>query len=140
MKNLFLNMLRLVPLSLIFCLSTLRSQDYWIAKTVQTKKIEDTPVNIFSFDESIFKNELKNQNFNQIFLHNENNENELFIVEQIFILSTELSLKFPLIKTYKGYSKNRPNVSSRITYTPRGISAWINIPGKENIFIQPDRK
>ena len=140
MKNLFLNMLRLVALSLIFCFSTLRSQDYWIAKTVQTKKIEDTPVNIFSFDESIFKNELKNQNFNQIFLPNENNENELFIVEQIFILSTELSLKFPLIKTYKGYSKNRPNVSSRITYTPRGISAWINIPGKENIFIQPDRK
>ena len=126
----------------IFILSVipLRSQNYWISNLNQIEVIDETPVNIYSLDDQKFKTDLRNEKHNQINLPNENNKYELFMIEEIQVLSKTLSLKYPLIRTFKGYSKKRPNVSIRITLSPKGISAWINVPGKENIFIQPDRK
>ena len=138
MKKLFLNL----SIIFIFILSVipLRSQNYWISNLNQIEVIDETPVNIYSLDDQKFKTDLRNEKHNQINLPNENNKYELFMIEEIQVLSKTLSLKYPLIRTFKGYSKKRPNVSIRITLSPKGISAWINVPGKENIFIQPDRK
>jgi len=140
MKNLYLNLSLLQLIVLIFLPSKLKSQNYWVSDLSQIQEIENTPVKTFDLNEDKFKNEFKNQKQKVVFLPNENNDYESFIIKEISLLSPQLSLKYPLIQTFKGFSQKRPNVSLRMTLTPRGISAWINIPGKENVFIQPDRK
>ena len=117
-----------------------RSQNYWVPDIDQVEEINNTPVKTFSLKGLKFKNEFKNKKQKVVFLPNEKNDYESFFIEEISVLSPQLALKYPLIQTFKGFSQKRPNVSLRMTLTPRGINAWINIPGKENIFIQPDRK
>jgi subtilisin-like proprotein convertase family protein len=140
MKKLYLNLSLLQLIVLIFLPSKLKSQNYWASDLSQIKEIDNTPVKIFDLNDVKFKNEFKNQKQKVVFLPNENNDYESFIIKEILLLSPQLSLKYPLIQTFKGFSQKRPNVSLRMTLTPRGVSAWINIPGKENVFIQPDRK
>jgi len=139
MKKLYLNLSVLQLIILIFLPSKLKSQNYWASDLSQIQEIENTPVKTFDLNDVKFKNEFKNQKQKVVFLPNENNDYESFIIKEISLLSPQLSLKYPLIQTFKGFSQKRPNVSLRMTLTPRGISAWINIPGKENVFIQPDK-
>jgi hypothetical protein len=140
MKKLYLNFSILLIIGIILFPNKIRSQNYWISDIDQVEEINNTPVSTFSLKGLKFKNEFKNQKQKVVFLPNENNDYESFFIEEISVLSPQLALKYPLIKTFKGFSQKRPSVSLRMTLTPRGISAWINIPGKENIFIQPDRK
>jgi len=140
MKKLHINLPFLLFIATIFFSNNLKSQDYWVSDINQTEEIDNTPVKTFSLNDVKLKNEFKIQKQKVIFLPNENDDYESFFIEEILILSPELSLKHPSIKTYKGFSEKRPNVSLRMTLSPRGVSAWINISGKENVFIQPYRK
>lgn len=139
MKNFFLNLFLLLIIDLLFFSSEIKSQEYLISDTGKVEEVDNTSVKIFRLNNYVLKNEFLFHKKNEIFLPNEDNEYELFLIEKTQVLSEKLSLRYPSIKTFKGSSKNRPSVSLRITITPRGISAWINIPDKENVFIQPNR-
>ena len=140
MKKTYLIHLLLLTIGLILIPLQIRSQNYWISDINQVKEINNTPVNTLGLNDIKFKNEFKKQKQKVVFLPNEDNDYESFFIEEISILSSQLALKHPLIKTFKGFSQKRPSVSLRMTLTPQGINAWINIPGKENVFIQPDRE
>ena len=140
MKNIYLKALLLVFFITIVFTEKLISQDYWGLDYGQDKEIDNTPVKIYSLDNIKLTNEIKNRKLKSIFLPNENDELELFDIEEIFLMSPELSSRHPSIKTYKGFSKKRPNVSLRLTLSLKGVSGWINIPGKENLFIQPNMR
>ena len=74
---------------------------------------------------------------NEIILPNEKGEEEVFELIPVPLFSKSLVLKYPNIKTYKGFSKNRPEVKVRITITPDWISAWLQFENKPDFFIQP---
>ena len=138
MKNMYKAILVVIFLNIIIFPTKLVSQDYWVLDSVQAKEIDNTLVKTYSLNNKKLKRELKTQKLKTIFLPNEYDDLELFILEEIFLMSPELSIRHPSIKTYKGYSEKRPNASLRVTLSPKGISGWINIPGKENVFIQPN--
>lgn len=78
----------------------------------------------------------KNDSF-EILLPNENGKEELFLLKPVALLSPSLSKKYISIKTFKGKSVKRPNVKVRMSTHPNGINAWIQLEGKEDLFIQP---
>lgn len=74
---------------------------------------------------------------NQISLPNEKGEEELFLIKPVQVISASLSSKYPTIQTYVGHSKNRPRVKVRLSTHFSKINAWIQLDGKEDLFIQP---
>ena len=74
---------------------------------------------------------------NQIILPNEKGENELFIIKPVQVISSLLSLKYPNIQTYKGYSKKRPDVKVRLSTHFSDLNAWVQLPRQNDLFIQP---
>tara|TARA_B100000686_G_scaffold340087_1_gene415211 strand:- start:1407 stop:5267 length:3861 start_codon:yes stop_codon:yes gene_type:complete len=137
MKNLCFR-INFLGFAIFFLLSNqLKSQEYWVIDKSQINQIDNTPITTYSFNNIIFKNQFNRISKTSILLPNENEELEKFVINEIQLLSNEMSLKHPLIKTYKGYSAKRSNLKLRLTTSPLGVSAWINIPGEDDIFIQP---
>ena len=56
---------------------------------------------------------------NEIRLPNEKGEEEIFLVSPAPVLSQSLKVKYPSLKTYKGVSKQRPNVRIRLSTQPK---------------------
>lgn len=77
---------------------------------------------------------------NQISLPNEKGEEELFYLEPVAVMASSLALKYSWIQTYKGQSLERPDVKIRLSTHPTGFNAWIQLPGQEDLFIQPKKK
>lgn len=73
----------------------------------------------------------------QIILPNEEGEEELFLIKPVQVISPSISSKYQYIQTYRGYSKTRPEVKVRLSIHRSKINAWIQIPGKKDLFIQP---
>ena len=117
MKNFFLNLFLLLIIDLLFFSSEIKSQEYLISDTGKVEEVDNTSVKIFRLNNYVLKNEFLFHKKNEIFLPNEDNEYELFLIEKTQVLSEKLSLRYPSIKTFKGSSKNRPSVSLRITIT-----------------------
>ncbi|MDC1012487.1 M12 family metallo-peptidase, partial [Flavobacteriaceae bacterium] len=74
---------------------------------------------------------------NEIRLPNEKGEEEIFLLSPAPVLSQSLKVKYPSLKTYKGVSKQRPNVRVRLSTQPSGINAWLELPTGPDFFIQP---
>ena len=85
MKKLYLNLSLLQLIILIFLPSKLKSQNYWASDLSQIKEIDNTPVKIFDLNDVKFKNEFKNQKQKVVFLPNENNDYESFIIKEILL-------------------------------------------------------
>ena len=75
----------------------------------------------------------------EMVLPNEFGEEEVFELKKVEVLSSDLQLKYPKIRTYAGKSRDRPEVKIRLSYTPMGINAWIRYPNGESRFLQPVR-
>ena len=75
----------------------------------------------------------------RILLLNEKGEEELFMLKPVPVLSPKLSATHPNIKTYRGYSKIRPEVKVRLSTHPTGLNAWIQLPNQGDLFIQPKK-
>ena len=73
----------------------------------------------------------------EMVLPNESGEEEVFEVKKVEVLSPNLQLIYPQIRTYAGKSRDRPEVKVRLSYTPMGINAWIRYPNGESRFLQP---
>lgn len=65
---------------------------------------------------------------------------ELFKVVEAPILSQELSLKYPNIKTYLGFSESQPGVRVRFSVTPQGLQTMMSFPDKPTLFTVPVAK
>ncbi|WP_372935967.1 reprolysin-like metallopeptidase [Seonamhaeicola sp.] len=66
-----------------------------------------------------------------------NGEIEQFKIFEAPVFATELSAKFPEIKSYVGYSLNKSGVRLRMSTSPEGIQTMISYPDKPNVFMQP---
>ena len=72
-----------------------------------------------------------------IILPNEKGEDELFLIQPVQVLSSSISSKYRNIQTYRGHSKSRPGVKVRLSTHFSNINAWVQLPGEEDLFIQP---
>jgi len=126
-------------LFLFLPLQLLLGQDRWIQ--VPNPALLSNTFEVFG--ETYYKapNELlqisKKNSTNEIRLPNEKGEEEVFLLTPAPVLSKSMELKYPNLKTYKGVSKQRPNVQLRLSIQPGGVSAWIQLPQEPDFFIQP---
>ena len=113
----------------------IRSQDYW--DNQETILLEDESIiNSYDLKYNLIYDQIDKEK-KTIFLPNEKNNLELFILNEFQLLTKKVSSQYPNIRTFKGYSNERPDVSLTLTITQKGINAWIKIFDEENIFIQP---
>ena len=73
----------------------------------------------------------------EMILPNEFGKQEVFELQKVAVLSPELQSQYPLIRTYVGKSKKRPDIRVRLSHTPIGINAWMRYPNGESRFLQP---
>ncbi|MFK5972510.1 MAG: zinc-dependent metalloprotease family protein [Flavobacteriaceae bacterium] len=127
--------------------------NYWQRETAQ-KNVEEKSSKylsvkhtlIFSFEEDIFKKELKaltaaKKNSRVVYFPDEEGELVPFRVSESPVLSPELSLKHPLIKSYVGYGLKNRLQRIRFSVSHKGIQSMIVRPGgKGNVFMQKVKK
>ncbi len=136
MKKLNLKSLGFFYVLLIFFFQDIKSQDYWSNKE-EILLEDENEINSYDLKYNLFRNQIIKEGTLSIFLPNEKNNLELFIINEFELLAKKVSSDYPNIRTFKGYSKNRPDVNLTLTVTKKGINAWIRVFGKEDIFIQP---
>jgi subtilisin-like proprotein convertase family protein len=73
-------------------------------------------------------------------LPNLKGETEEFVVFEAPVLSEELSLQFPQIKTYLGFGTKQPGVRARFSVTPQGLQTMVTHPNGPMEFIVPVAK
>lgn len=97
---------------------------------------------LFSFDAALFKNKLKgashaNKHSEIVHFPNEKGEMIPFQVIESPVLSPELSIKYPQIKSYKGQSINGSNDKIRFSVSHNGIQSMIvHTNGSGTTFMQ----
>ena len=79
---------------------------------------------------------IKENEFLKIDFPNEKGELEFFSLMETKILSKKIQMKYPNIRTFRGYSDKRKNVILRITFSQHGISGTLRTP-KGLVFLQP---
>lgn len=99
---------------------------------------------IFSFDEQMFKKELKNVSIAKgttkiVYFPNVNGESVAFKVSELPVFSPELSQKYPNIKSYAGYTLNGTNDKIRFSVSHKGVQSMIVHADKRgSTFMQMD--
>jgi len=68
---------------------------------------------------------------------NENGKLEQFKVYEAPLLSPELALQFPNIKTYVGFSIENPGTRVRFSVTPQGVQSMVSSIDKPSTFLVP---
>ncbi len=75
-----------------------------------------------------------------IYLPSDNGKLERFRVVEAPVLSAELSLRYPNIKTYIGYSMDQSGVRARFSISPQGLQTMLSYPDKPTSFAVPINK
>lgn len=65
---------------------------------------------------------------------------ERFRVVEAPVLSPEMALKYPNIKTYLGFSIDNPGARIRFSVTPQGLQTMTSYPDKPTLFTVPTKK
>ncbi|WP_111684775.1 zinc-dependent metalloprotease [Winogradskyella tangerina] len=73
----------------------------------------------------------------KIYLPNHKGEMEQFSVVEAPVLSEELSQQYPNIKTYLGYSLDKPGTRARFSVTPQGLQTMITSADEPLTFTVP---
>lgn len=123
---------------------TVSGQEFWTA--VSSPNANQTQFEVWGSNYYYLSYNSQDQGFssynsflNQVVLPNEKGKEEVFQLKEIQILSKELALKYPLLKTYEGRSLERPKVHVRLSISKIGINAWISGLEGPDLFIQPVR-
>ena len=117
-------------------------QDYWKINSLsehENKINFGKGIKFISFENKIFTRKLqsiKDNEFFKIDFPNEKGELEFFSLMEIKTLSKKNQMKYPNIRTFRGYSDKRKNVILRITFSSLGISGTLRTP-KGFVFLQP---
>ncbi|MUU79383.1 reprolysin-like metallopeptidase [Winogradskyella endarachnes] len=140
----------------LFSFSVTAQQSYW-KKTVENKKngvLNKTKLNekyylTYQLDFEAFKAQLENApirstttivSSTKIYLPNLEGDLEEFKVVETPVLSSELSLLYPNIKTYLGFSTKTPGARARFTISPAGLQSMVTYPNSELCFLVPLQK
>ena len=117
-------------------------QDYWkinILSKHENKINFRKGIKFITFKNKIFTRKLlsiKDNEFFKIDFPNEKGELEFFWLMETKTLSKKIQMKYPNIRTFRGYSDKRKNVILRITFSSLGISGTLRTP-KGFVFLQP---
>ncbi|GAB4159382.1 MAG: zinc-dependent metalloprotease family protein [Winogradskyella sp.] len=76
----------------------------------------------------------------RVYLPNAKGELEEFMVVETPVLSEELAVLYPNIKTYLGFSSDHPGVRARFSVTPQGLQTMITFPDEQMNFTVPLNK
>ena len=76
----------------------------------------------------------------RVYLPNAKGELEEFMVVETPVLSEELAVLYPNIKTYLGFSSDNPGVRARFSVTPQGLQTMITFPDEPMNFTVPLNK
>ena len=127
---------------MVFISQGISSQNYWstvdspMAQT--TNLFEDQQEHYYRLDLDNFTAHINARSTNIIVeLPNELGEFETFVLKPIGVLSPELQKEFSRIKTFKGWSRQRPDVKVRITLSGRGFNQWLIVDKNTEYFVQP---
>ena len=132
-------------LILVFFILTFQSsycQDYWKINTYTEHQDEidiRDQINNISLKYKNFTRKIlssKDDELIKIDFPNEKGKLEYFLLKETKTLSKKIKLKYPEIRTFRGYSETRKNVILRITFSPLGISGTLRTP-KGFVFLQP---
>ncbi len=99
---------------------------------------------LFTFDEQQFKNELKelgvtSKGSKTIYFPNMQGKLIAFRVVETPVLSPDLSLKYPNIKSYSGYAVTDSKVKIRFSVSHKGVqSMMVNADEASTVFLQKD--
>lgn len=135
-------------LFLSFCASA--QSNYWQSTTArksaadkQMKRLEVRHGQLFSLNEIDFLNELKSlstatKNAKTIYFPDNDGKQVGFNVKETPVMATELSAKYPLIKSYTGYGITNASEKIRFSVSHNGVQAMIvhGSSGKKNTFLQ----
>jgi subtilisin-like proprotein convertase family protein len=109
-----------------------------------SRRFEVRKGKVFSFDEKMFKEELKKVsvakgNSNVVYFPNEKGEGVAFLVKEAPVFSEGLSLRYPNIKSYVGKSLNESKDKIRFSVSHNGIQSMIVHSDKRgSTFMQKD--
>lgn len=73
----------------------------------------------------------------KVYLPNLKGELEQFIVVEAPVLSKNLALEYPNIKTYLGFSTLNPGARARFSLTPQGLQCMVSYPDEPTNFLVP---
>ena len=124
-------------------------RDYWkqvvahgnLKKSI-SNRFEVQKGMVFSFEEDVFKNNLRNAKFSKnkyttVQFPNEKGELISFTVSETPVLSKELAAKYPNIKSYSGYSLKNGKDKVRFSVSHIGVQAMIVHANKiSNTYLQ----
>ena len=124
-------------------------RDYWKQEGVQgnlkksiSNRFEVQKGTVFSFEEDVFKNKLRNAGFSKnkytiVQFPSESGELISFTVTETPVLSKELGAKYPNIKSYSGYSLKNRKDKIRFSVSHKGVQAMIvHANKKSNTYLQ----
>lgn len=125
--------------------------DYWQQKVSQnsldknfSERFDVDKGKQFSFDEQLFKKELSKvsvakKNAAIVYFPDKNGKMTAFQVAEAPVLSPELSLKFPKIKSYAGHSMEDRKAKIRFSVSHKGIqSMMVHAENQGTTFMQKD--
>lgn len=130
-------------------------RDYWKQEVAQgnlrksiSNRFQVQKGRVFSFQEDVFKSKLKigefsKNKFTTVQFPNESGEMVTFAVTETPVLSKELAVKYPSIKSYSGYSLKNGKDKIRFSVSHNGVQAMIVHNNKKgNTYLQktPDEK
>ena len=98
---------------------------------------------LLSFDSNIFSKKIKSAKKPLLLLPNSEGGFSRYQIVETSNLSSELSRKFPMIKSYTAYGVDNPTSIAKISIGTDGFHAVVFSPGKETLYVDPyskDRK
>ncbi len=135
-------MRKLILVLFILTFQSSYCQDYWKINTFTEHQdeidirhhINNISLKYKNFTRKILSS--KDDELIKIDFPNENGKLEYFLLKETKTLSKKIKLRYPKIRTFRGYSETRKNVILRITFSPLGISGTLRTP-KGFVFLQP---
>ncbi len=118
----------LITLSLFFLFAiqiNFAQNKIWYNGSVQHHNAKIEHFFSFTVDTVSLTNALFYSINKSITLPTPNGNEQVFILEENELLSPELKIKYPQIKTYNGYLKSNPNITIKAEWTTHGFNAMV---------------
>ncbi|WP_449666789.1 thrombospondin type 3 repeat-containing protein [Winogradskyella alexanderae] len=142
-----------LSLSMFLCVFSVFSQENYWQQTQRTELInvnqsqlnpkhyQTFRLNIDALKEQLIEAPLRGDNTAQspvrVFLPNHEGDLVQFNVVEAPVLSSDLSELYPEIKTYLGFSIDKPGTRARFSVTPQGLQTMISSPNEPVSFTVP---
>jgi len=144
--------LKLISVVLFFILTNLKAQNaYWKLNKEKTKQGKESVRNnlneesyqLYTLDINVLKSELEqgisSKSGSIISFPNQYGKMEKFSIYETSVLAPHIAVKYPNIKTYRGYGVDNSESRIRFSITPQGIQAMTTHPNKPSVYTVPTK-